>query len=109
MRTQGKRASHLRDALTCLAAQTVDSFEVLLMVHSDDAEPALGEVRALVEDFEPAFASRVSVVHVSGGRRARPLNVALERLKAEYVAFLDDDDLVMADWVESLSMPRATA
>ena len=101
VRTQGKRASHLRDALTCLAAQTLDSFEVLLMVHSDDAEPALGEVRTLVEDFEPAFASRVSVVHVSGGRRARPLNMALARLKAEYVAFLDDDDLVMADWVES--------
>jgi 2-polyprenyl-3-methyl-5-hydroxy-6-metoxy-1,4-benzoquinol methylase len=101
MRTQGKRASHLRDALTCLAAQTADSFEVHLMVHSDDAEPALGEVRALVEDFEPAFASRVGVVHVSGGRRARPLNAALARLKAEYVAFLDDDDLVMADWVES--------
>ncbi len=101
MRTQGKRASHLRDALTCLAAQTIDNFEVLLMVHSDDAEPALGDVRALVADFEPAFASRVSIVHVSGGRRARPLNAALERLKADYVAFLDDDDLVMANWAES--------
>ena len=101
VRTQGKRASHLRDALTCLAAQTSDNFEVLLMVHSDDAEPGLGEVRTLVEDFEPAFSSRVGVVHVSGGRRARPLNAALARLKAEYVAFLDDDDLVMADWVES--------
>jgi hypothetical protein len=101
MRTQGKRASHLRDALTCLAAQTVDNFEVLLMVHSDDAEPALGEVKALVADFDATFSSRVGVVHVSGGRRARPLNAALERLKAEYVAFLDDDDLVMADWVES--------
>lgn len=101
MRTQGKRASHLRDALTCLAAQTSDNFEVWLMVHTDDAEPALGEVRALVADFEEAFSSRVSIVHVSGGRRARPLNVALERLRAEYVAFLDDDDLVMANWVES--------
>lgn len=101
MRTQGKRASHLRDALTCLAAQTVDNFEVLLMVHSDDVDPVLGDVKALVADFEPAFASRVSVVHVSGGRRARPLNAALERLKADYVAFLDDDDLVMANWAES--------
>jgi SAM-dependent methyltransferase len=101
MRTQGKRASRLRDALTCLAAQTLDSFEVLLMVHTDDAEPALGEVEDLVSDFNPLFSSRVRVVHVSGGRRARPLNAALARVKAEYVAFLDDDDLVMADWVES--------
>jgi hypothetical protein len=101
VRTQGKRASRLRDALTCLAAQTSDGFEVLLMVHSDDSEPVLEEVKALVSDFHPLFSSRVRVVHVAGGRRARPLNAALTRLKAEYVAFLDDDDLVMADWVES--------
>ena len=101
VRTQGKRASRLRDALTCLAGQTVDRFEVLLMVHTDDAEPVVGEVEALVSDFHPLFSSRVKVIHVSGGRRARPLNAALDRLKAEYVAFLDDDDLVMAHWVES--------
>jgi SAM-dependent methyltransferase len=101
VRTQGKRALNLGDALTCLAAQTLDNFEVLLMVHSDEAEPVLAEVKALVEEFEPAFAARVGVVHVSGGRRARPLNVALARLKAEYVAFLDDDDMVTANWVES--------
>ena len=101
VRTQGKRASRLRDALTCLAAQTTDSFEVLLMVHCDDEEPVLSEVKDLVADFSPIFSSRVKVVHVSGGRRARPLNAALMRFKAEYVAFLDDDDLVMADWVES--------
>ncbi len=100
MRTQGKRAAHLREALTCLAAQTVDDFEVLLMVHSDDGE-TLAKVRSLVMEFEPAFAARVSVIHVAGGRRARPLNEALERLTAEYVAFLDDDDVVMADWIES--------
>ncbi|MFZ2113275.1 MAG: glycosyltransferase [Solirubrobacteraceae bacterium] len=101
VRTQGKRNSRLRDALTCLAAQTTDNVEVLLMVHSDDEEPALREVKALVADFDPHFSSRVRVLHVSGGRRARPLNAALARLKADYVAFLDDDDLVMADWVES--------
>ncbi|MFZ1925528.1 MAG: glycosyltransferase, partial [Solirubrobacteraceae bacterium] len=101
VRTQGKRNSRLRDALTCLAAQTTDNFEVLLMVHSDDEEPALRDVKALVADFDRHFSSRVRIVHVSGGRRARPLNAALARLKADYVAFLDDDDLVMANWVES--------
>lgn len=101
MRTQGKYVAALRDALTCLAAQTLDSFEVLLMVHSDAASPVLDDVQALVAEFNPIFSRRVRVIHVSGGRRARPLNVALERLKADYVAFLDDDDLVTADWVES--------
>ena len=101
VRTQGKRPTNLREALTCLAAQTFDDFDVLLMVHSPDPEVVLPAVAALVEDFDPTFASRVEIVHVAGGRRARPLNEALARLRSEYVAFLDDDDMVTANWVES--------
>jgi hypothetical protein len=101
MRTQGTRPANLREALTCLAAQTFDNFDVLLMVHSEAPETALSAVKALVEEFDPVFASRVRVVHVSDGSRGRPLNAALELLRSDYVAFLDDDDLVMANWVES--------
>jgi hypothetical protein len=101
VRTQGKRPTNLREALTCLAAQTSDDFDVLLMVHASNPEVVLPEVAALVEDFDSTFASRVEIVHVAGGRRARPLNEALARLRAEYVAFLDDDDMVTANWVEA--------
>jgi SAM-dependent methyltransferase len=101
VRTQGRRPANLREALTCLAAQTFDDFDVLLMVHSANPEVTLPAVTALVEDFDPTFATRVSIVHVAGGRRARPLNEALARLHSDYVAFLDDDDMVMANWVES--------
>jgi len=101
MRTQGARQGHLRDALTCLAAQTFDNFDVLLMVHSASPDTTVPAVTALVDEFDSTFASRVSVIHVEGGGRARPLNVALARLGAAYAAFLDDDDLVTADWVES--------
>ncbi len=101
MRTQGRRPTHLRDALTCLAAQTVDDFDVLLMVHSPNPEATLPAVQALVSEFDQTFAGRVAVVAVGGGGRARPLNAALERLTSDYVAFLDDDDVVTADWVEA--------
>jgi SAM-dependent methyltransferase len=101
MRTQGRRPTHLRDALTCLAAQTVDDFDVLLMVHSPNPEVTLPSVEALVREFDPTFSLRVAVVPVAGGGRARPLNAALERLSNDYVAFLDDDDVVTADWVET--------
>lgn len=101
MRTQGTRLPHLREALTCLAAQSVDAFDVLVMVHTDDAERILPTVTALVAEFDASFASRVEVVRVAGGGRARPLNAALERVRGDYVVFLDDDDVVTADWIES--------
>lgn len=103
MRTQGMRSVHLRDALTCLAAQTFDDFRVLLMVHTKGPDDALQAVTTIVEEFDPTFCSRVEIVRVLGGGRARPLNVALEHAKSAYLAFLDDDDLVTANWVESFS------
>lgn len=103
MRTQGRRPTHLRDALTCLAAQTVDDFDVQLIVHSPNPEVTVPAVEALVREFDPTFSGRVAVTPVPGGGRARPLNAALERLSSDYVAFLDDDDVVTADWVETFT------
>jgi len=103
MRTQGTRLANLRDALTCLAAQTSDDFVVLLMVHVDRPDFALPSVNSIVDDFHHTFSSRVTVVHVAGGDRARPLNEALGRLRSKYVAFLDDDDLVTANWIETFA------
>ena len=100
MRTQGRRDLSLLDALTCLAAQTDDDFEICLMVHSPEADVA-DHIRQLVARFAPEFAGRVRVHLVTAGGRARPLNVGLGEAVGRYIAFLDDDDLVTADWVES--------
>lgn len=99
VRTEGLRMENLREALTCLAAQTTDDFNVKVLVHTD-SESRVIEVRALVDEFDSHFGGRVSVVHVAGGQRARPLNVGLDLLDASYLAFLDDDDLVTGDWVQ---------
>ncbi|HTZ85668.1 MAG TPA: methyltransferase domain-containing protein [Solirubrobacteraceae bacterium] len=100
MRTQGRRPTHLRDALTCLAAQSVENFDVAVMLHTPNPEETLPSVEALVAEFDATFSGRVAVLPVIGGGRARPLNAALDRLSSDYVAFLDDDDVVTADWVE---------
>lgn len=101
VRTQCTRLAHLCEALTCLAAQTMTAFDVLIMIHADDAEYRLSAITDLVAEFDPSFSTRVEVVPVSGGGRARPLNAALEQARGEYVVFLDDDDLVTADWIET--------
>lgn len=108
VRTMGTRLPLLGEALLCLAAQTVSSFEVLLMVHSSNPEAMTG-VRRLVGEFAPNFTRLITLVQVEGGERAKPLNRALQLAAGTHVAFLDDDDLVTADWVETFGTASESA
>lgn len=100
IRSQGGRGQHLLEALTCLAAQTDDDLEVLVMVHDGDPG-AIDRVEAVVDLFDDAFAARVRVVRVEGGRRGEPLARGLAIAHGAYAAFLDDDDHVTGHWVEA--------
>ena len=108
VRTVGNRMANLIEALTCLAAQSDDDFEVLLLVHSARRE-VVEEVQRLVGLFASPFQGRVRVIQVSDGGRSRPLNVGLDAARGRYVAFLDDDDLVSGDWVEAFRAGAAAA
>jgi hypothetical protein len=55
----------------------------------------------LVRGLTTSLRSRVEVVPVVGGGRARPLTVGTLRARGEYVALLDDDDLVLSHWVDA--------
>jgi SAM-dependent methyltransferase len=107
-RTEGTRPSMLAEALTCLAAQTLEDLEVIVLVHGDDPG-ALESSGAVVSSFEEGFASRVRVEQVRGGSRAAPLNAGLALARGRYVAFLDEGDLVTADWAERFAEGAARA
>jgi len=107
-RTEGTRPAMLGEALTCLAAQSFEDLEVIVLVHGDDAG-VLESSKAVVCRFEESFASRVRVEQVQGGSRATVLNAGLAIARGRYVAFLDDDDLVTADWAERFAEGAAKA
>lgn len=107
-RTQGRRPDALADVLLCLAAQSCADFELLLLAHDlGDEERTL--VNEAVASLPRTLRERVQLVEVTGGGRSRPLNVGTGLARGRYIAILDDDDLVMAHWVESFRTCSATA
>lgn len=100
-RTQGNRMEALHDLTLCLAAQSDRDFEWIIAVHGGSPHE-VGDVRHLVALCVPHLRARTRVVEVArGGGRARPINEVLAQATGKYVALVDDDDLVLANWVET--------
>jgi GT2 family glycosyltransferase len=102
VRTQGRRPATLRDSLLCLVAQTDQDFEVVVTAHRTTPE-GRAVVDEAIEELPRSLRGRVRVLTVEGGGRARPLNEAALVARGRYLAVLDDDDLVLGNWVESFA------
>jgi hypothetical protein len=103
LRTQGHRLESLRDSLLCLAGQSSQDFELILLCHNATVGE-LEAVRQVVDSQVPSFRGRITVVPVEGGSRATPLNAGLTKVQGMYVAVFDDDDLLFAHWLESFEV-----
>ena len=89
------RAAWLREALASCANQTYPNVEVVVI--EDGPERS----RAIVDEF----AARVPIRYRAMGRRvgrARAGNAALAEATGQWLNFLDDDDVLFADHVETL-------
>ena len=98
-RTQGKRPEMLRETLLCLSAQIDTDFELLLIGHklTDEGHEL---VEQILSEQPASFRAQIRFIELNEGKRATPLNVGFARAHGDYVAILDDDDLVFDDWVE---------
>ena len=99
-RTQGKRLGKLKETLLCLSAQNDRDFELLILGHkvTDENKKSILDT---IEEFPASFRSRVRYFDVNAGNRSAPLNFGISQAKGQYISFLDDDDLVMDNWVEA--------
>jgi GT2 family glycosyltransferase len=94
------RPELLREALESLRAQSFRDFETVLVNDGGPLEEALlGPA--------PGRELRVVVPPAPGGR-TRALNAGLAAARADWVAYLDDDDLFLPDHLAALDAARET-
>ncbi|MCW2738736.1 glycosyltransferase family 2 protein [Nocardioides sp.] len=101
-RTQGTRLLMLEEMLTCLCAQSLRDFELLVACHRV-SESDGRRIRKVVADLPTWLREQIRVIDVDRPGRAAPLNDALSFATGRYFAVLDDDDAVTADWVATFA------
>lgn len=99
-RTQGMRADTLREVFLCLAGQSCDDFEVLVMGHQLSLEKKV-IVESVVKDTPSWLQEKIRLIKVDHGNHITLLNEGFRQAQGRYIAILDDDDIVLGHWVET--------
>jgi GT2 family glycosyltransferase len=89
------RPALLRKALTSLANQTFNNFEVILV--NDGGE----DISSVIDEFNRYYSIKYIHHKVSQGR-TRAINKGLGSTKGEWIGYLDDDDIVYPWHFEAL-------
>lgn len=98
-RTQGKRIQALTETILCLTAQTDIDFELLIVGHKlNDSQKTV--VKDIVDSQPTWLREKIRFIEVNNGTRTTPLNIGFSEARGQYVAILDDDDVVLDNWVE---------
>lgn len=93
-----RRDQALRNALTSLAAQTYQNFEVVLVDDNDDGEWT-AKVQAIVDEFKDQISIHYIVNEHNVGSAATR-NRGIAEAKGQYITFLDDDDVYLPPKIE---------
>ena len=96
-----KPGDYLKDCLDSLAVQTLDhsQFEVILVLNGCK-EPYVSKAESIIQSLPPTLQIRLIQTDVPGVSRAR--NMALDMVCGSYVTFIDDDDWVTPNYLESM-------
>lgn len=87
---------YLPRCIDSILSQTFTDFEMILV---DDSSP--DNCGAICEEYAEKD-SRIWVIHKSNGGVSSARNAGLDVCKGKYVTFIDSDDYIGTDWLESL-------
>lgn len=87
---------YLQKCIDSIMAQTYQNLEILLV---DDGSL---DNSGIICDKYSAKDKRIIVIHKENGGQSDARNVALDVMTGEYVTFIDSDDYVTEDYVETL-------
>lgn len=98
-RTQGKRPEMLKEALDSLSSQTDKDFEVVLVGHKLD-ESRQQIVENVISEQSAHMKNRIRFLKLDRGNRTAPLNFGFAHARGSFISILDDDDIVLENWVD---------
>lgn len=96
-----KPQNYLWECLDSLVAQTLpkDDFEVILVLNGC-SEPYKSAIEMYIA--ENMISMNVNFIHTEIGGVSNARNLALDKVKGEFVTFIDDDDFVSPQYLELL-------
>lgn len=83
----------------CINSVISQSYEKWELILVDDGSP--DDSGHICDDFQKKDC-RIKVIHKANGGVSTARNVGIERARGEWVGFIDSDDYVESDWLESI-------
>jgi len=95
-RTHGPADSHLRNVMASVLNQTYPNIEHIIVEDKSD------EGRSIVESYSSLYGARIKYWKSTGSGRSECGNFGVSKAKGKYICWLDNDDLLFADHIETL-------
>lgn len=88
---------YVKKSLDSLFGQSFQNFELIFI--NDGSTDKTGDI---VNEFKNKYKDKIHVINVENGGQSRARNIGLENAKGEYIVFLDSDDYIETDYLETL-------
>ncbi len=83
---------YLRECLDSLVAQTLPSYEVILV--DDGSTDSSGHI---CDKYAAEYPDKIRVIHQSNSRQAAARNAGIDVARGRYIGFVDSDDKILPD------------